>query len=140
MKCIKKILCVSLCLLAIIGCMPLSAAAADYSTAIEPRYNNTANASTDFNIVDDVAKISVTYVGYEGITTGATINITLEKKFLLVFWTEVETWTLTSDSAFFNQTVSCDVSSGTHRATVEYQIYGSGGSTDVITVEKEVKN
>lgn len=139
MKHLRKLICAALCAITLIGCMPFNAAAAGNAT-VTPRYNNTIGPTTNFNIANDVAEIYVRYDGYEGVTTGATITITLEKKFLLVFWTEVETWTLTSNSANFTQTVSCDVSSGTHRATVVYEIYGSGGSTDVITYEKEVKN
>ena len=140
MKHLRKLICAALCAITLIGCMPFSALAATDNATVTPRYNNTTGPLTNFNIVNDVAEIYVRYDGYEGVTTGATITITLEKKFLLVFWTEVETWTLTSNSANFSQTVSCDVSSGTHRATVVYEIYGSGGSTDVITYEEEVKN
>lgn len=140
MEKIRKIISVILCCAALLGCMTVYASAAENGTAVMPRYNNVAASDTDFTISDDVAYIFVAYRGYEGVTTGATIKVTLQKKFLLFFWQDVTSWTLTPNTVMYSNTLTYPISSGTHKVTVEYQIYGNAGATDVITEEFEKKN
>ncbi len=113
----------------------------DYGVA--PCLNNTANANTVFIIEDGIAGVSVWYSGYEGICTGATITTKLEKRFLLVFWkdvdlgTEGDVWVDESTNYFYHGYHEIAVSKGTYRATVTYVIRGTGGPDDVLTAEIE---
>jgi len=139
-KKIRKIISVILCCAALLGCMTVYASAVENGTAVMPRYNNVATADTDFTIINDVVYVDVAYQGYNGVTTGATIKVTLQKKFLLFFWQDVTSWTLTPNTVTYSNTLTYPISSGTHKVTVEYQIYGNGGAADIINHEFEKKN
>ena len=110
-----------------------------------PRLNNTATTSTNFTITTaGKATISATYDGYKNITTGVTVTSYIEKRTLGLFWTKVDIgepnneWVDTSSDY-----VGCFIhefwleNKGTYRATVVYEISGTGGATDVIDYEQE---
>ena len=103
------------------------------------RNNNTAYTQTSFNISNTgEASVFVKYSGYSGITSGATIEITIKKNILLFFWTTVisETYNISRES-YFN-TYTYDLSengSGTYKCFVTYTVSGSGGPDDVIPFE-----
>ena len=110
-----------------------------------PRLNNTATTSTNFTITTaGKATISATYDGYKNITTGATITSYIEKRTLGLFWSRVDIgepnneWVDTSTDyvGAFGHEFWLD-SKGTYRATVVYEISGTGGATDEITYEQE---
>ena len=99
--------------------------------------NNTSFHNTAFNIsANGIAMVDVEYLGYENITTGATITVKIEKRNLLVFWKDVveETYTVSGVSYYDTYTYQLD-KTGTYRCTVEYVISGTGGADDVITFE-----
>ena len=134
----KKILSTIICLIVLVGCIPISAFAAE--PGIAPYYNNVQRTDTDFFIEDNgVATVCVSFNGFVGETTGATIVTKIEKRFLLLFWTDVETWTDEVSGCYYSTSHSTTVKSGTYRATVEYTIRGTGGASDVITDELEYK-
>ena len=99
--------------------------------------NNTMTTTTDFSITETgEAIVYVDFTGYSGVTTGATINITIEKRSFLFFWNDVVTETITVytyryDNEFYYQLED----KGTYRCTVEYIVSGSGGADDVLTFE-----
>lgn len=112
---------------------------------VMPRLNNTAATSTNFTITTaGKATISATYDGYRGTTTGATVTSYIEKRTLGLFWSRVDIgqpnneWVDTSSdyTDFFGHEFWLD-SKGTYRATVVYEISGTGGATDVIEYEQE---
>ena len=122
----------------------VSYAESDSAYEVMPRLNNTAITNTGFMIDDNgIATIKVSYVGYEGITTGATIKVKLQKRFLLFFWQDADIgsygnmlqYEVTGDN--FYESYSFSLSKGTYRLQVEYEIRGSGGSPDVLTEEIE---
>ncbi|MBO5206604.1 MAG: hypothetical protein J6C09_03360 [Clostridia bacterium] len=139
-KCFETILCLVVC---ICSMLTVSHAASD-EYSLSPRYNNTVYETTAF-VIDDSGKatVSVSYVGYSGITSGATIKIKLQKKFLLFFWQDVDigtdnnTWVheVTGDSYSASHTLN--LSKGTYRVQVDYEIRGTGGGSDIITKEIE---
>lgn len=99
--------------------------------------NNTAITTTIFLIDSDgTAIVAVEYDGYPNITTGATINITIKKRTLLVFWKEV-----VSDSVTVNGEHYCNEfyypleDKGTYKCNVEYIVSGTAGADDVIPFE-----
>ena len=132
-----------LLLLVTLGTLALSVAASD--NEIMPRLNNTATTSTNFVISSSgMATISAVYNGYQNITTGAKITSYIEKRTLGIFWNKVDIgetnneWVDTSSDylgAFGHQFQL--PSTGTYRATVVYEISGTGGATDVIEYEQE---
>lgn len=104
---------------------------------VTPRYNNIASTSTSFRISGDgTATVCVGYFGYTNVTTGATINVTIEKRNLLVFWSDVvnDTFTVSGDE-YDNEFTYQLEKTGTYRCTVEYTISGTGGASDVVTFE-----
>ena len=108
---------------------------------ITPYYNNTSHTTTAFDITDaGQAIVYVDYTGYSGVTTSATIEIKIEKRTLLFFWNDVITETLSVDGYRYDNELYYQLSdTGTYRCTVEYTIYGTGGTADVVTFEDTVK-
>lgn len=121
-------------LLAMLPCSVLA-------NGITPYYNNTSDTTTAFDITDaGQAIVYVDYTGYSGVTTSATIEIKIEKRTLLFFWNDVITETLSVDGYRYDNELYYQLSdTGTYRCTVEYTIYGTGGSADVVTFEDTVK-
>lgn len=99
--------------------------------------NNTMTTTTDFSITETgEAIVYVDFTGYSGVTTGATINITIEKRSFLFFWNDVVTETITVDTYRYDNEFYYQLEDkGTYRCTVEYIVSGSGGTDDVLTFE-----
>ena len=99
--------------------------------------NNTGMTWTCFTISNDgTAIVSVDYEGYPNITTGATINITIKKRTLLVFWSEIVSDSITvSGEAFAEEFYYPLEDKGTYKCNVEYIISGTAGADDVIPFE-----
>lgn len=99
--------------------------------------NNTATTLTVFAISPDgTADVCVSYDGYPNITTGATINITIKKRTLLLFWSEVISDSITvSGEYFFDEFYYQLEEKGTYKCIVEYIVSGTGGADDVIPFE-----
>ena len=132
----KKLLTLIVCCIIVSSCFPLSVSA--QNDVATPFYNNILSRNTRFDIDSSGNAIVVTsYDGQKGITTGATIKIKIQKRFLLVFWNDVASWTDEATGYYYSNTHSTTVESGYYRAQVEYTIYGTGGSPDVITDELE---
>jgi len=72
------------------------------------------------------------FVGYSGITTKVDIEMKLQKRFLLLFWTDEYTWTQTFNSYTGTLTKTVTVSSGTYRVQATYTAY-SGSKTETTT-------
>ena len=107
---------------------------------IMPCFNNAANVRNAFIISDNIAIVSLSYVGYSGITSGAKITTTLQKRTLLLFWSDVIEWVDTSSAVSYSFEHTHPVSSGTYRVKITYEISGTGGATDIIEDEIKVKN
>lgn len=99
--------------------------------------NNTATTTTIFTISDNgTANVSVIYDGYSNIATGATINITIKKRTLLLFWSEVVSDSITvSGDSYANEFHYQLEEKGTYKCNVEYIVSGTGGADDVIPFE-----
>ncbi len=109
---------------------------------ITPRYNNTGSTEAVFVIYDDgEAIVSFTCIGYEGITTRIVVETKIQKKFLW-WWNDVDdaSWIDESNKDYCvgDHTIQL-TKSGTYRAVITYNVYGSGGEADVITAEIEKK-
>jgi len=112
-----------------------------FASDITPRNNNTASTTTDFVINSDgLALIACSYDGYPGITTGADIEIAIQKRNFLFFWNDVVRQTITVTGESFDEVYTCQLTStGTYKCTVTYTVYGTAGEADVIPFERTVK-
>lgn len=138
----KQIVCIFL-LVAILASITGNALASDND--IMPRFNNTSLTSTNFVIsTDGKATITATYNAYRDVFTSARITSYIEKRTLGVFWSRVDIgqpnneWVDVSTEyadAFGHEFYL--TKTGTYRATVVYEISGTGGATDVIDYEQE---
>ena len=101
---------------------------------VEP-YSYTDRTNEVLTVENDIASVIAQYYGYSGLTTGATIEITIQKRFMLFWWNDVDGghWIDTVSSSSGSVSHSLPVSSGTYRAVIRYKIYGSGGGYDEIT-------
>lgn len=99
--------------------------------------NNTGLTWTSFIISSDgTAIVSVEYDGYPNITTGATINITIKKRTLLLFWSEVVSDSVTVSGEWYMDEFYYQLEDkGTYKCNVEYIVSGTGGADDVIPFE-----
>lgn len=103
-------------------------------------FSNEILPTTIFTIDDNgLAEFSCNYVGIQGVTTRIEITVQMQKKTLL-WWSDVE-----YGRYFFEKNdyqcafwTSKQLSkSGKYRIVVDYTVYGTNGSADTITVEKE---
>ena len=115
---------------------------------VQPLYNNTSVEHTGFNIDSNgLASVTISYIGYKGVTTSAKIEIEIKKRgFLGLSWSTVDIgepnnikiYVFNEYTATSQYTVQLN-SKGTYKAIIKYTIYGSGGEPDVITREIEKK-
>ena len=139
----KKIVSLFICALLFIGVLPISSfAAVGGGNVVMPMYNNVANVTGRFVIEEGVAKITVGYVGYTNITTSARITTKLQVQ-TSNGWLDVDNgepnneWLDESTNSVFFITHTREVPSGTYRALITYELYGTGGAADVIEREFE---
>lgn len=133
----------TLCLSVVPFCS-ISATAATQEEIV-PLYNNVNTATANLDLTDSgKLTINYKYAGFPGITTKAVITTYIEKKTLGLFWTRVDIgttndeWVDTINNYRYTGSRTHQLSSsGTYRVTVNFKIYGSGGSADVI--EKDIK-
>lgn len=118
---------------------------ASAETGIMPRYNNTSGTATNFTISSaGKASVAASYYAYADSFQSATVTSYIEKRTLGVFWSKVDIGTPNNEwvDTFTHYTGSCGheiylEKTGTYRATVVYEISGTGGATDVIDYEQE---
>ena len=105
-----------------------------------PRLTNIDSAITTFGVVNNIAEVTVDYIGRADNFSRAEVSVKVEKKFLLLFWKDVAEWTSSSTdvNGFIVGTCTAD-GSGTYRATITLTIYGKNGVNDVIEDVIETK-
>ena len=132
-KTVKAIL---LIMLSIVMCLTsISAYAAEVENPMMPRLSHMSSASFAFIADASGGHIDADYTGYATSFLGAKLTVKVEKRFLLVFWNEVGTWTSeTSTEVYgsFYHVMSLN-GSGTYRATFTLEVLGTDGTLDVIT-------
>lgn len=135
----KVALAVMLSVVMLLSCsLPLAAALPE---TMEPMYNNTLKTTTIFSLSGtSTATVEASYRGVNGITTGATITVKVQR-LVGYMWADVlgATWsdsvTGYNGSVFHSVTLS---EAGEYRAIVTYTVSGTGGSPDVITETEEL--
>ena len=132
----KQLICFILCLGTLIG-NPVNASA---NNAVSPRLDNGDQTVTNFSINSNgIAQVSTGYKGNEEITAGGKITTQLQKRFLLVFWTDVDGgyWVDESSESSYTAVHTLAVQTGTYRVQVEYLLYGTDGSVETVNDEAE---
>ena len=142
MKKIAKIT-LSLLLVLVMSMTSITASASEvqsnYNEGIIPCLEHVNNARLAFSALSDGGHVSVYYEGYDSFVR-ADITVKLEKRFLLVFWNDVDEWSASSTDVdgYFYHLFSLN-GNGTYRATITLTITGSDGTADIITDEIESK-
>lgn len=73
-------------------------------------------------------------------TESITVTVKLEKRTLLLFWKDVETWTFTSSEAYINETLTYTVTdSGMYRCTIEFEIISTDGTVETDEYQQKVE-
>ena len=132
----KPIICLILCFGTLIG-NPVNLSA---NNAVSPRLDNGASVNTAFSVSSNgVAQIILDYSGNEQITAGAKITTQLQKRFLLVFWTDVDGgyWVDESSESSYTAVHTLSVATGTYRVQVEYLLYGTDGTVETVNDEAQ---
>ena len=108
--------------------------------ALSPRTNHTILTNTSFTISDTgLARVSSCYEAYPDVMTEAVITLTIKKRTLLLFWSEVTTFSISSTEPYYSHTFERQLSEkGTYKCEVEYVIYGTAGEADVLPFEETV--
>lgn len=137
----KKLACLLLSVLFLFA-GTVSAAAMDPDSAAREsgagtRWSYTNYTATSIRIASGgTATCSSLIQGYPGTTTKVTIEMTLQKRFLLLFWTDEQTWKQTFTGEYGSLVKNCSVSSGTYRVSTTYTAY-SGNNYEVITMASQ---
>ena len=131
-KTVKAIL---LIVLSMLMCLTnISAYATETENQIMPRLSHIAGASFAFLADSSGGHISAEYTGYSVSFLGARLTVKVEKRFLLVFWNEVGTWTSetsTDLNGLFYHVMPLN-GSGKYRATFTLEVLGKDGTLDVV--------
>lgn len=128
----KKTLLMILCVVLLMNTLFVSAGATT-EDGITPRWTNTAMVDTTFGVANDIAEVFIDYYCREELFTHAVLTVTVQKRFLLVFWSDVDVWTLTSfqHSAYYFANIPVE-GEGVYRAKYYLEFYGNTGAVDVV--------
>lgn len=121
--------------------IPLTTFAAenDYtSNTISPRWSHLENVDFIFSATSSGGHVDVSYSGYYDSFARADIYVKLQKKFLLVFWTDVDEWSMSSTeiNESYYHCFTLD-GTGTYKATLTFTVTGTDGTVDTYTKELE---
>ena len=103
------------------------------NTGVTPRWTNCATVNTVFGVANNVAECFIDYFADEALFTHAVLKVTVEKRFLLVFWKDVGEWSVTSyeHSSYYFANIPVD-GSGKYRCHFYLEVHGNTGAVDVI--------
>ena len=126
---VKTLLLIFLSMFMCLSSIPTYAA----ENQIIPRLSHMDDASFVFSAEETGGYIEVDYTGYAESFLGAKLTVKVEKRFLLVFWNDVGTWTATSTdlNGYFSYVMPLN-GSGKYRATFTLEVLGKDGTLDVV--------
>ena len=135
----KRIISALLVAVLLITCIGTSSFAIESNDIVRPYYNNTDYVTINLSISDTgKATVKLTCKGETGVTTKITAVSYLQRKVGLI-WVKVDNgldgkkWNDTVNGVNLIKTHTLQLEkTGSYRAKVEYTVYGSGGSADVI--------
>lgn len=109
------------------------------ATEIQPRLSHVFNVKSSFSASEIGGCAEIMCIGYDSFER-VDVNVKLQKRFLLVFWTDVDEWNTSSTdpNALLTHVFTLN-GTGTYRATFTVNVTGSDGTVDVITETIESK-
>ena len=133
----KKILVLALTLVLLMNTLLVSAGAAapevQAATGVTPRWTNCTSVSTNIGIADDVAEVFIDYYAKPPYFSHAVLEVTLQKRFLLVFWKDVGDWSVTSYEEYAYYFAEFAVNGkGKYRANFHLEFHGTTGEVDIV--------
>jgi hypothetical protein len=141
-KITKTLLIICLAAVMCFTSIPVTAFASENSTqsTITPRWSHLANVNFSFAATSTGGHVNVSYYGYTDSFARADVHIKLQKKFLLVFWTDVDEWSASSTEidGIFSHTFTLN-GTGTYKATLTFTATGTDGTVDTFTEASESK-
>ncbi|MBE6645950.1 MAG: hypothetical protein E7612_11380 [Ruminococcaceae bacterium] len=134
----KKVISLLICGILLAGMLPIASfAAIKEEVTVMPMYNNTTNVTSRFVIEEGVAKLTVAYVGKFNTLTRGVITSKIQVQ-TSNGWVDVNNgelnneWVDESTNITFSITHTQEVPRGTYRALITFEMYGTGGSADII--------
>ena len=129
---------VAILLIAILSMANVTAFATD--ERISPRLSHMEDGGFSFAAVDNKGYIDVTYYGYDSFVR-ADLNVKIQKRFLFVFWNDVDEWNASSTEIDGWFTHIFDLNgSGMYRAKFTLTVTGNDGTVDTVTSTIENEN
>ena len=106
--------------------------------SVSPRLSHMSNGAFSFSATANGGYIDVTYDCYDSFVR-ADLTVKIEKRYLLFFWSDVDTWSASSTEieGHFFHTFNL-TGSGTYRATFTLLITGDDGTVD--TIERTIQS
>ena len=141
-KTTKTLLIVFLATIMCFTSIPITAFATENDTqsTIMPRWSNLSNVNFSFDATSSGGYVNVSYIGASNSFSKADVHVKLQKKFLLVFWTDVDEWSASStnyeDVLYHCFTLN---GTGTYKATLTFTVTGTDGTVDTYNTEIESK-
>ena len=119
--------------LTLIMCLTSITASASEQTTAAPRLSHLEKSNFSFVASSSGGTVNARYYGLSSFSK-ATINVKVEKRFLLAFWNVVGEWSASSTNVngSFSHVIPLS-GSGTYRATITLTVTGTNGTTDTIT-------
>lgn len=115
-----------------------SEAQIDENAGIMPRLSHMSGGLFSFNALSDGGYALVRYEGYDSFVR-ADLTVKVEKRFLWVFWNEVDEWSDSSTELWGEFYHIFELNgSGTYRATFTLKVTGTNGTVD--TVEQVIES
>lgn len=141
-KITKILLATCLALVLLFTGMPITALAAsnDTESTISPRFSHLIDVGFTFSATSSGGHTNVYYYGYSDSFARADIHVKMQKKFLLVFWTDVDEWSVSSTEYEDDLSHSFTLNgTGTYKATLTFTATGTDGTVDTYTDTIESK-
>lgn len=141
-KITKTLLVICLAIIMCFSNVPVTAFANESETnnGISPRWSNLESVNFTFSATSSGGHVDVSYSCYSDSFARADIHVKLQKKFLLVFWTDVDEWSMSStelmESYYHCFTLN---GTGTYKATLTFTVTGTDGTVDTYNTEIESK-
>lgn len=136
----KKIVLMILIVSSLLSCLTFYVGA-EPGYEIEPYFSNVKDATLSFSIFSTgLAAVGITYNGFSDVFTQVRCEITLQKRYLGLFWFDVDngmpdnTWvdySTNSYGGFYHEMQLSDT--GTYRAVFKVYFYGTTGVVDEIS-------
>lgn len=135
-KTTKTLLIVFLAAIMCFTSIPITAFATENDTqsTIMPRWSNLSNVNFSFDATSSGGYVNVSYIGASNSFSKADVHVKLQKKFLLVFWTDVDEWSASSTN-YEDVLYHCFTldGTGTYKATLTFTVTGTDGTIDTAT-------